>query len=345
MNVLVIGGSGFIGPWLIKYLKKAGHHVTVFHRGTTATPEDVGQILGDHHQLRNYREQFQRENFDVVVDCILSSGRQARELLDVFRGITHRVVALSSMDVYRAVGVIHGTEAGPPQELPLREESELRTKRQTYSAEAMKHVKQVYPWVDDDYDKVPVEEAILSEKELAGTTVRLPMIYGPGDPLHRLHWLLKRMDDGRPFIILPDDMAAWRGVRGYVENVGAAIALVVSSEQAAGRSYNVCESDCPTELEHAKRLAAIVGWRGEFITLPKEKTPQHLRFPGNLAQHLVATSEKIRNELGYREPIGRDHAILQTVEWERRNHPAQPMFGPFKYEEEDKAAADLKRSA
>jgi len=80
--------------------------------------------------------------------------------------------------------------------------------------------------VDDDYDKVPVEEAILSEKELAGTTVRLPMIYGPGDPLHRLHWLLKRMDDGRPFIILPDDMAAWRGVRGYVENVGAAIALV-----------------------------------------------------------------------------------------------------------------------
>jgi len=42
-----------------QYLKKAGHHVTVFHRGTTATPEDVGQILGDHHQLRNYREQFQ----------------------------------------------------------------------------------------------------------------------------------------------------------------------------------------------------------------------------------------------------------------------------------------------
>lgn len=345
MNVLVIGGSGFIGPWLAKYLKLAGHQVTVFHRGTSPARDDVGQILGDHHQLRNYRGRFEQENFDAVVDCILSSGRQARELLDVFRGITQRVVALSSMDVYRAVGIIHGLEAGRLQELPLREESELRTRPQTYSPEAMKYVKQVYPWVDDDYDKVPVEKEILADKDLRGTIVRLPMIHGPGDPLHRFHWLLKRMDDGRPFIIFPDDLAAWRGVRGYVENVGAGIALAVSSKDAAGHIYNLCDAECPTELQQAQRLAEQVGWKGEFVVLPAEKTPQHLRFPGNLEQHLVASSDRIRRELGYREPVDPAEALRRTIEWEREHQPAQPMFGPFNYEAEDRAIAELKQSA
>jgi nucleoside-diphosphate-sugar epimerase len=233
-------------------------------------------------------------------------------------------------------------EPGPLQELPLREDSDLRTRHQTYSPEAMKHVKEVYPWVDDEYDKVPVEEVILADKDISGTTMRLPMIYGPGDPLHRFHWLLKRMDDHRPFIIFPEDLAAWRGVRGYVENVGAAIAMAVSSDKAAGRSYNVCETECPNELEQAKRLAAKVGWKGKFIVLPAEKTPQHLRFPGNLAQHLVGSSEKIRQELGYREPVNLDDAIVRTVEWERVNQPVQgPMFGAFNYDAEDQAMAVL----
>ena len=50
---------------------------------------------------------------DVVVDLILSSGSQARELMRVFAGATRRPVALSSCDVYRACGVLHGSEPGP----------------------------------------------------------------------------------------------------------------------------------------------------------------------------------------------------------------------------------------
>src|SRR6185312_4431164 len=158
MKVLLIGGTGFMGPSTAFYLQKNGHKVTVFHRGKTAAPHGVEEIVGDAHQLNQYRSEFERGSFDVVIDFILSSGRQAKELTRTFRGITQRIVAISSMDVYRAMGVIQRIEPGPIQELPLTEDSELRTQQNTYSADAMKRVKEIYPWADDQYDKVPVEQ-------------------------------------------------------------------------------------------------------------------------------------------------------------------------------------------
>jgi nucleoside-diphosphate-sugar epimerase len=345
MKLLIIGGTGFVGPSTVSHLIQAGHNVTVFHRGRTATPPGAEQMIGDHHQLAGYHAEFARRNFDVVIDFILSSGRQAQTLMQTFRGIARRVVALSSMDVYRAMGIIHGTETGPLQELPLTEESELRRNRNTYSPEAMKRVQQVYPWADDEYDKIPVEQAVLDDPELSGTVLRLPMVYGPGDPLHRFHYILKRMDDGRPSIIFSDDVAAWRTPRGYVENVGAAIALAATSDQALGRIFNICEQECFSELDWARKIAAAVGWRGEFIVLPRDKAPRHLVMPSRVEQHLAGSSERIRRELGYSEPVTIELAIRRTIEWERAHQPDQPMFAPFNYPEEDAALAQWKASA
>ena len=345
MKVLLIGGTGFIGPSTAFYLQQAGHNVTVFHRGKTTAPQGTQEIIGDHHRLAEYRSEFERGGFDVVIDFILSSGKQAKELTKTFRGITQRVVAISSMDAYRAMGIIHGIEPGPLQEMPLNEESELRTQTNTYSPEGMKKVREIYPWVDDQYDKVPMEQAVLNDCDLYATVLRLPMVYGPGDPLHRFHAILKRMDDGRRQIIFADDVAGYRTPRGYVDNVGAAIALAATSEKAAGRVYNICEAESFSELEWARKIADAMDWKGEFVVLPRDHAPKHLLFPGNTAQHLAASSERIRRELGYREPIDEVEAIRRTIEWERAHQPAAPHLMPFNYEEEDAALSRLKASA
>ncbi len=192
----------------------------------------------------------------MVIDFVLSSGRQAQQLMDTFRGIAGRVVALSSMDVYRAWGVFYSREPGGLQELPLKEDSELRSNRNPYPPEALKKAQTIYGWLDDEYDKIPVEQAVLSDSKLLGTVLRLPMIYGPGDPVHRFHSVLKRIDDGRKHIIFADDVAPLRTPRGYVEDAGAAIALAATSPQAAGRVYNVCESESFGELDWARKIAA-----------------------------------------------------------------------------------------
>ena len=53
MHILVIGGTNFMGPLVVRSLSEQGHEVTVFHRGQTRTdlPRGVREILGDRRSL------------------------------------------------------------------------------------------------------------------------------------------------------------------------------------------------------------------------------------------------------------------------------------------------------
>ncbi|HMG84592.1 MAG TPA: NAD-dependent epimerase/dehydratase family protein [Terracidiphilus sp.] len=193
--------------------------------------------------------------------------------------------------------------------------------------------------LDDHYDKIAVEEVIMSSFFVSGTVVRLPMVYGPGDRLHRFFPLVKRFADGRPAILLSEELAAWRGPRGYVENVANAIELAATSDQAAGRVYNICQEPTLSELAWQKMIAKRVGWNGRFVVLPGEQTPKHLLQPGNAAQHVVASSERIRAELGYRESVEIGEAINRTVASERKHPPSIVEPQQFNYDAEEAALA------
>ena len=343
MKILLIGGTGFIGPQVIRHLLANGHKVTVFHRGNRTLPTGVRQIIGDRNRLSEFRRLFAREKFEAVIDFVLSSERQAIDLMQTLRGITQNVVVLSSMDVYRAWGVFYGLEPGGLQPLPLAEDSELRTKP-PYPPEVIKKTQQMISWIDAEYDKVPVERVVLGTPDLPGTVLRLPMIYGSGDYVHRFYPFLKRMDDRRPFILFAEDIAAVRTPRGYVKDIAYGIALAATSERVTGRVYNICERECFNELEWAKKIAVEVGWNGEFIVLARDKTPAHLLVPFNTAQHLVVTSDRIREELGYHETVSQKEAFEHTIVWERA-HPPKVADAHFDYEAEDDAVHKLKSTA
>jgi nucleoside-diphosphate-sugar epimerase len=345
MRVLVIGGSGFMGPFVVRRLLELGHEVAVVHRGHAPTPTGATAILGDRRELMPAEAPRLREfGAEIVIDLIMSSAADAANLLATFLGSARRTVVASSMDVYRAAGVLHGTElsAGPGkvQPVPLTEDSELRTKP-LYSASRLKAMQAIMPWVDLQYDKVPAEKIIMDEPELPGTVLRLPAVYGPGDPLRRLWPVLKRIDDQRPAIILPEDLAAWRWSRGYVENVAEAFVLAATNDAAAGRVYNVCEPHACSSWEWAMQIADATGWKGQMVCLPRQQTPAHLRPEGNYAQDWVASSERIRRELGYEELVPLDEALQRAIRWERA-HPPQNSIYAFDYAEEDKALKTMR---
>ena len=349
MRMLIIGGSGFIGPHVVRALTGAGHEVFVFHRGTRrsnpadpagegASAPQVVEIFGDRQRLSDHSVALRRLVPDVIIDLVLSSGRQARELMSAFRGTATRVVALSSCDVYRACGITHRLEEGPLEPLPLTESSSLRSKLMTYPPAQLEMLRQVFGWLDEEYDKIPVEREILGDSELPGTVLRLPMVYGPGDPLHRFLPVVKRIEDGRRSILLSADMAGWRATKGYVEDVGRAVALAAEAPAAAGRIYNVGEADALTELEWARAIARAMHWGGDVIVRPDAGLPPFLRAPGNTAQHWVTDTSRIRRELGFSESVTREAAVARTVEWERRHPPAGFTPHQFDYAAEDAAA-------
>ncbi|MBV8572460.1 MAG: NAD-dependent epimerase/dehydratase family protein [Acidobacteriaceae bacterium] len=339
MRILVIGGNGFLGRPLVTELVRHGHNVAVLHRNPADSQgAQVEQMRGDRNRLADSMADIRHFAPQIIVDMILSSANQADEIAEFARTIGARVVAISSMDVYRAFGIVLGSESGPLEPMPLTEDSALRTGPRSYPPEVVKTMKQIFTWLDENYDKVAVEQAIM-RAGTANTIVRLPMVYGPGDPLHRMYGVLRRVADGRAAIILPDDHAAWRGPRGYVGNVAHAIALAATSDAARGRTYHICEEPCLTELEWQQQIAAQANWGGKFVVLPKAAVPPHLFMPGNAAQHVVAKCDRIRNELGYREPFSTSAAIRQTIAWEGENPPATAGFHRFDYAAEDAALA------
>ena len=106
MNVLIIGGTRFIGAGVVRRLIQEGHEVTVFHRGQTNAelPASVKHILGDRGNLSGFASELSCVAPDVVVDMVCFDDRQAETLMRIFRSIARRVVVAGSMDVYRAYG-------------------------------------------------------------------------------------------------------------------------------------------------------------------------------------------------------------------------------------------------
>src|SRR5262249_42601141 len=153
MRIIVIGGTGFISGAVVRQLHERGHELLLFHRKrSTSFPE----VTAERDRLPVFPSDFARFKPDLVLDTTLIRPRHAEALLSTFSGIAKRIVALSSMDVYRAFGVVNRTESGPSDPMPLTEDSPLRT-RPPYPSELIQMLKSVFQWVDDEYDKVPVE--------------------------------------------------------------------------------------------------------------------------------------------------------------------------------------------
>ena len=73
--------------------------------------------------------------------------------------------------LYTSIGIRHGTETGPLQELPLTEESELRRTLHPYPPENLQILRKTFAWVTDDYDKIPAERVVMNDRELPGTVL------------------------------------------------------------------------------------------------------------------------------------------------------------------------------
>ncbi len=67
MRLLILGGTGFIGPYQVRYALARGHHVTIFNRGRQqeAWPGPVEELLGDRN---GDLKALEGRDWDVCID-------------------------------------------------------------------------------------------------------------------------------------------------------------------------------------------------------------------------------------------------------------------------------------
>ena len=99
-DVLVIGGNRYFGKRLIARLLAAGDRVTVLNRGSSAPPAGVVHLIADRDDEDALRTALGPRTFDVVVDQVCYTPRQAAIARRVFAGRTGRYVMTSTVEVY-----------------------------------------------------------------------------------------------------------------------------------------------------------------------------------------------------------------------------------------------------
>ncbi|MEY3735420.1 MAG: hypothetical protein RLZZ624_478, partial [Cyanobacteriota bacterium] len=99
LEILVMGGTRFIGRPLVAALLEAGHQLTLFTRGRQPLPAGVGHLAGDRSQASDL-DQLRGRRFDVIID---SSGRtleDSRAVIERTDSPRERFVYVSSAGVY-----------------------------------------------------------------------------------------------------------------------------------------------------------------------------------------------------------------------------------------------------
>jgi len=113
LRILILGGTGFTGPYQVRYALSRGHNVTVFNRGKThpgELPKEVEQLVGDRN---GHLDALKNRKWDVVIDNPTMLPAWVRDAAQILKGNVDRYVFISTISVYGDTSKPNVDETGP----------------------------------------------------------------------------------------------------------------------------------------------------------------------------------------------------------------------------------------
>jgi 2'-hydroxyisoflavone reductase len=193
LRILILGGTGFIGPHQVRYALARGHKLTLFNRGRKPKewPAPVEELVGDRN-TGDLKALADRE-WDVCIDNPTSLPFWVRDAGQVLKGKVKQYVFVSTLSVYAS-----DKATGQDERAPVAGYK---------GADPMKETMET---LRADLEALYGPLKALSEKEAEkwfpglATVVRPGLIVGPGDETDRFTYWPARLDRGGE-VLAPGD--------------------------------------------------------------------------------------------------------------------------------------------
>ncbi len=207
LRILILGGTGFTGPYQVRYALSRGHKITTLNRGKThpgELPGEVEQLIGDRN---GNLDALKDRQWDIVIDNPTTLPAWVRDAAQILKGNVERYVFISTISVY-------GEPKTGPDETALTEKYE-GTDPYKETLEAMKSGGY------KTYGPLKALSEREAEKWFSGKTliIRPGLIVGPRDETDRFTYWPVRIDrDGEVLAPgSPDDPVQFIDARDLAE--------------------------------------------------------------------------------------------------------------------------------
>ena len=263
MDVLIIGGSRFVGPYLVRRLLKNNHRVSLFNRGLISSEyKDVIFIKGDRNNGFSIKHKF-----DVVIDMCAYDGKQTE-------------MAISQLDFKFFINIGTAASYKKTELFPLNETSSLGD----------------WPlW--GRYNKGKVDcERVLSKSGISFATIRPVYILGPHNYCNREYFIYSRIRQGISLVLPGNGQALVQFV--FARDVADCIAMI--AERKEDGAFNCAGDDLITLRGLVEEMGEVVG-REPHLQFNQKTDGQKFdenEFPF-ANENLVCTNDKIKS-LGIR---------------------------------------------
>jgi 2'-hydroxyisoflavone reductase len=207
MRILILGGTGFTGPYQVRYALSRGHKVTTFNRGKThpgELPSEVEQLVGDRN---GNLDALKSRQWDVVIDNPTTLPVWVRDAAQILKGNVDRYIFTSTISVYQ------DSKTGPDEKAPLQSYDGADPYKETLESMKANGFKLYGPL------------KVLSEKEAEKwfprqtLIIRPGLIVGPRDESDRFTYWPVRIDRGGEVLApgKPDDSVQYIDGRDLAE--------------------------------------------------------------------------------------------------------------------------------
>lgn len=309
LKILILGGTGFLGPDIVEAAKRRGHTLTLFNRGKTHAgmfPE-LEQIHGDRTSdketgRKSDLDKLANRKWDAVVDTSAYYPREIREAMAVLKDNIRQYVFISSISVYK-----DNSKPGMDETTPVG----------TIEDETFEKV------TGESYGPLKALCEKTAEEAMPGkvTNIRPGLIVGPGDPSDRFTYWPVRIDRGGEVLApgKPDDPIQFIDARDLGEWIVKCIEDgTVGVFNATGPKGTLTMGELLKSCQAATSSKSTLTWAdADFLTAQKVEPwsdmPVWVPPVGDMAGfEKVSSARAIAKGMTFR-PV--DDTVKATLEW------------------------------